>query len=113
MRVLAASSSPPPLVGRDRELRALRARLADTLAGRGGLVLISGEAGIGKSALVDRLGQEAAAAGARFAGGSCYDRAETPPHGPWAGVFARLGAAPSSPMPPNITTAPSHEILFA
>ncbi len=41
-----------PLVGRDRELALLRAHLDAVIAGRGGLVLIGGEAGIGKTAVL-------------------------------------------------------------
>ena len=40
---------------RDAELAALRAAVADATAGRGSVVLISGEAGIGKSSLVQVL----------------------------------------------------------
>ena len=42
-------------VGRRRELAILQARLEQTLAGRGQLVGVSGEPGIGKSRLVDEL----------------------------------------------------------
>src|SRR5215213_6687572 len=52
--------APPPLVGRDRELAVLHDRLTATRAGRGSLVLIGGEAGIGKTALADRLARDAA-----------------------------------------------------
>ena len=45
----------PSLVGRDRELAILRERLAAALAGQGGLVLIGGEAGIGKTPLRRRF----------------------------------------------------------
>ena len=44
-----------PLVGRDRALRALEQAYARTHAGQGGVVLISGEAGIGKSRLMQEF----------------------------------------------------------
>jgi predicted ATPase len=40
------------LIGRDAELRVLRDALAAAQAGRGGLALLNGPAGMGKSALV-------------------------------------------------------------
>ncbi len=41
----------PELVGRDEERRALRARVEDLAAGRGGVVVLLGDAGAGKSRL--------------------------------------------------------------
>jgi class 3 adenylate cyclase/tetratricopeptide (TPR) repeat protein len=41
-----------PLVGRDREVQALHASIARLMSGRGGLVSVIGEAGLGKSRLV-------------------------------------------------------------
>ncbi len=76
------------LVGRERELAALREALDDALAGRGGLALISGEAGIGKTALAEALCAEAIGRGATVLIGHAYDLSETPPYGPWAEVLA-------------------------
>src|SRR5215207_3526640 len=79
------------LVGRDREQATLRDALEAVLAGRGSLVLIGGEAGVGKTALAEALCREAADGGAAVLVGRCYDLSETPPYGPWrdAGLLAR------------------------
>ncbi len=92
----AAAGQPSALVGRAREQALLREGLAAALAGRGGLVLIGGEAGIGKTALAEALGEEAAARGATLAVGRCYDLTDTPPYGPWVELFARFPAAPTA-----------------
>ena len=68
-----------PLFGRDREFAILRQRLAATLTGQGSLVLIGGEAGIGKTALAESFCQEAAEQGALVLMGRCFDLTETPP----------------------------------
>ncbi|MDP9372585.1 MAG: AAA family ATPase, partial [Chloroflexota bacterium] len=97
----------PPLVGRDRELATLREHLAATLAGWGSLVLIGGEAGIGKTALAEALCAEARERGATVLVGRCYDLAETPPYGPWAEALAHapvddeLPVLPAAVLPPE------------
>ena len=50
-----ASLVSPVLVGRETELTQLRHALADAQAGRRLTMLIGGEAGVGKSRLVDEL----------------------------------------------------------
>ncbi len=91
---------PPPLVGRERELVALRERLAGVLAGYGSLALIGGEAGIGKTALAETLCREAEEQGALVLVGRCFDLTETPPYGPWVDLFARYGPNETLPPPP-------------
>ena len=49
----------PAVHGRDRERAQLRELLDDTNSGHGSRILISGEAGIGKTTLVDGLIHEA------------------------------------------------------
>ena len=51
----------PVLVGRRAEIQALESALAGALAGQGGCVVITGEAGIGKSRLMRELARMAAA----------------------------------------------------
>ena len=89
------------LVGRERERALLRERLDAALSGRGGLVLIGGEAGIGKTALAEALGREALDRGARVAVGRCYDLAETPPYGPWREALAAIPRTPTLPPLPE------------
>ncbi|MGN6672481.1 MAG: ATP-binding protein, partial [Thermomicrobiales bacterium] len=115
------ASAAPALVGRERELARLRATLARVLAGQGSLVLISGEAGIGKTALAEALLAEATSQGALVLVGRCYDLTETPPYGPWREGLARAPTAaalpplPGAVLPPDRTGAAlaSQEAIIA
>jgi ATP/maltotriose-dependent transcriptional regulator MalT len=93
--------SHPLLVGRDRELSILRQHLAAAVGGHGSLVLISGEAGIGKTALANALCREAAEQGALVLVGRCYDLTETPPYGPWVELFATYAPEHDRPALPT------------
>ena len=92
-------------VGRDREVSVLRAALADVLRGRGRALLVEGEPGIGKSALLEAvLGDvgpggrnEARVEGVELVRGGCDE---------WGrryaltAVISALGAVPDAPEPP-------------
>jgi DNA-binding CsgD family transcriptional regulator len=98
---MAAPISPrTPLIGRDRELGILRDHLERAAAGQGGLTLIAGETGVGKTALAETLCHEAATRGTRVLIGRCYDLTETPPYGPWLDLFARGATHGDLPCPP-------------
>lgn len=62
-RRAAATRTRVPFVGRERELGALRDALADVRAGRGRILAIAGDAGIGKSRLIDELRAQWSASG--------------------------------------------------
>lgn len=79
----AANAAASDFVGRERERAALRRALADAEAGRGRLILIGGEPGIGKTRLADELAHEAAAGGALVAWGSCWEAGGAPAYWPW------------------------------
>jgi predicted ATPase len=55
MSAPASPGTSSTLVGRDRELGVLRRHLDTARAGHGSLMLIGGEAGIGKTALVEAM----------------------------------------------------------
>src|SRR5215467_14873493 len=79
-------------VGRKPELAALRAGLDRAIRGRGGVFLVAGEPGIGKSELADRLGIEAAARGGDVLWGRSWEGEGAPPYWPWAQIIrARVG----------------------
>lgn len=89
-----------PLVGRGSERVVLREELATAIAGRGRLILIGGEAGIGKTTLANDLAAEAAQRGALVLTGHCYDLTNTPPYGPWLDLFGTISPhEPSLPVP--------------
>jgi DNA-binding SARP family transcriptional activator/tetratricopeptide (TPR) repeat protein len=79
----APRAGAPPLVGRGPELALLREALREAGAGRGRLVIIVGEAGIGKSRLVDEVLAEATRRGARRLVGRAHATTQVLPFGPW------------------------------
>ena len=58
------------------------AALDDALTGSGQLLLVTGEPGIGKSALLAEVAGRAANRGARILRGQCWEGGGTPPYWP-------------------------------
>ena len=80
---LVARGEQRPFVGRDPELARLRARWSQAVAGEGGLALVTGEAGIGKTRLACRLAAEVHADGAAVLYGRA-DEETVVPYQPFA-----------------------------
>jgi DNA-binding winged helix-turn-helix (wHTH) protein/tetratricopeptide (TPR) repeat protein len=74
-------------VGRTRERAILVEALQNALEGRGGVVTLRGEAGIGKTRLLEEIAAEARSAGARVLWGACWDAPGRPAFWPWAQVL--------------------------
>jgi len=72
-----------PLIGRDAELARLGQRLGAARRGHGGLVLVLGEAGSGKSSLLEALEAEAHRQGVRSRLGSAYLSGQVLAFAPW------------------------------
>ena len=79
----SARNDSRSFVGRGRECILLEDALRKTKAGRGRLVLISGEAGIGKSRLAREFVGRAENQGARTLWGSCWEGGGAPAFWPW------------------------------
>ncbi|GAA3445220.1 BTAD domain-containing putative transcriptional regulator [Planomonospora venezuelensis] len=79
------------LVGRERQLGRIGALVAEVRRGRGGVLLIEGEAGIGKTRLARAAAGEAAARGMAVLWGRCVDTATAPPFWPWAQALREAG----------------------
>ena len=71
------------LVGRKSEFAELRNALDDAAKGRGRLLLISGEPGIGKTRLADEFSSVASACHAQVLWGRCWEGAGAPAYWPW------------------------------
>ena len=73
-----------PLIGREREMARLHRLLEDARRGRGAVVAIEGEAGIGKSRLLAELATAESRSGVQVLLGRCYESEQILPFGPWA-----------------------------
>ena len=92
-------ASQLPLVGREAELTRLSARLAEATAGGGGLAMILGEPGIGKTRLMDELSEQAWRDGAFVLRGGCFEAEWSPPFAPFAEA---LGAHVATARPEEL-----------
>ena len=101
----------PILVGRSAELATLQECIEAAASGLGGVVLLSGEAGIGKSRLVAELQREASALEFQPLSGQCFPTDRACPYAPLLDLL-RAFLAPLSPA--QITTAlgSSARVLF-
>src|SRR4051794_6284058 len=111
----------PTIVGRGPELAAVRAVLADTASGSAAVVLLGGDAGVGKTAFARVAAEQAVALGFQVLAGACMSvesgvpfapvvealrpvLSERPERlGPAAAPLLGLlpGAGPASGMPPG------------
>ncbi|HWM04053.1 MAG TPA: AAA family ATPase, partial [Actinophytocola sp.] len=78
------------LIGRDHPAGMLRAEIDRAADSHGGLVLVTGEAGIGKTTLVTAAAETARRAGALVLSGSCWDSDAAPGYWPWVQVLRGL-----------------------
>jgi hypothetical protein len=92
-RVGGPITADATLIGRDHPVALLRAEIARTVDSHGGLVFVTGEAGIGKTTLVTAAVEEARRLGALVLNGACWDSASAPGYWPWVQVVRGLRRA--------------------
>ena len=104
----AAASVAAPFCGRQRELELARATVASAIAaGSPHLLLVSGEAGIGKSRLLAELAAAVRATGATTLGGRGFEAELGRPYGVWIDLLGESfpastgGDAAARPAPPG------------
>src|SRR5688572_27961605 len=78
------------LIGRAHPSALLRDEVARAMAGHGGLVLVAGEPGIGKTSLLTAAMAQARAAGALVVAGTCWDGDSAPGFWPWTQVLRAI-----------------------
>ena len=102
----------PPFAGRDHELQELLDLLARAGDGEGALVLLSGEAGIGKTRLAEELTARAGE-GTLALWGRCVDSPAAPPYLPWLQVARGLRRALGADGFAELATPVQHQAILA
>jgi DNA-binding winged helix-turn-helix (wHTH) protein/tetratricopeptide (TPR) repeat protein len=91
----AEPAAPAPssvFVGRTRTLERLERALESACAGRGRLVLLAGEPGIGKTRTAEEIARSARERGAQVLVGRCFEGEGAPAFWPWLQVLRELVA---------------------
>ena len=92
-----ARRDAPGVVEREAELAAVDDALSDVVGGRSRILVIEGEAGMGKTTLVRALAARAASLGLEVAWGACHDDADTPALWPWIQALRALDIDVAAP----------------
>jgi class 3 adenylate cyclase/tetratricopeptide (TPR) repeat protein len=87
-----------PFVERDSERASLRRLLGNALAGTGGLALVAGEPGVGKSRLAAEIADDARVHGMRTLTGHCVEMSGAPPYLPYVEMIEQAINNPRSPL---------------
>ena len=85
----SAADGRTPFVGRETERAEARRMLERAVAGHGGVLLIGGEPGVGKTRLAEEVLAEGRQRGCLSLTGRCYETEGTPPFIPWVEILER------------------------
>ncbi|HEX4683766.1 MAG TPA: diguanylate cyclase [Gemmatimonadaceae bacterium] len=79
-------------VGRGRELEQLAMLLDQSLRRRPQILLLSGDAGVGKTTLLRQVASDVRLRGGMFVSGQCFESDLRPPYSPWTEALGALAA---------------------
>ncbi len=109
---LAAATEAGPFVGRAREVDELLAHVTDARAGHAALVVVTGEAGSGKTRLIAEVARIAVARGTRVWGARA-DPFESAPHRPLMDLLAAVIPAASPEVAGRVLSGPLGALVQA
>jgi class 3 adenylate cyclase/tetratricopeptide (TPR) repeat protein len=102
-------------VGREHELERLRKAFDNAVSGHGGLVMLVGEPGIGKTRTTQELETYAKMRGAQVLWGRTHESAGAPPYWPWIQAGNQYAAAHADDLPtvigPQMTQEAINELV--
>lgn len=100
-----------PFVGRSQELCVVDRAIEATRRGRMRVILISGEAGIGKTRFLDEIRRLSDDAGFRALIGRSPDEAGSPPYWPWTEILREYQEAADSEQVPRFNASELHLLI--
>ncbi|MFI5956638.1 BTAD domain-containing putative transcriptional regulator [Cryptosporangium sp. NPDC051539] len=98
-----------PLIARDFQLGWITSRLEELPRGRGGVILLTGEAGVGKTRLARAATDTAAGLGIGAAWGRCVESSASPAFWPWLQVLESSGAEAALGLLTGATPTPDED----
>lgn len=103
----------PVLIGREPEMGRLETLLRDCLSGRGRTALVSGEAGVGKTAVLRHFARQARANGARVFWSECTEIEARRPLGPFIDIARAADRAALLPTADKATAETDRYRLYS